>query len=1102
MLRRRNRSIRRVTLENLESRRLFSTVVALTAGQQLVTFDSATPGTVLTSVAVTGLTQGETLASLDYRPGTGQLFALSSQNRVFTINLSSGALTQVGTTALPFVFAGERRSIDFNPNVDRIRITSSTGENVRAIPATGAQVGTGDTALTYAVGDPNAAATPTVAAVAYDRNTSSTPLTTMYAIDSALDTLITVGSVDGTVSPNTGVSNTVGALGFNTTGNVGFDIAEGDAAAFASLSLDGAAASGLYSIDLTTGAATLVGTIGVGSLVTDIAILPVERTFFALAASRTSLVSFSLTNLAAPSAPVAITGLQAGETITGLDFRPATGELFALGSSQRLYTINPATGAATQVGTDAFAVNLTGTAFGLDFNPTVDRLRVVSDTETNGRINPATGALVDSNTTLDGVQLDAPVAYTDAGDAPDIIAAAYTANRAGATATTMYVIDANRNTLTRQGSLAGANPVDSPNNGVLTAVGGLRLQVGNTAVDVNAGSLDIHSAASADVAYLLASVEGTTGTQLYTVNLATGQLVPLGTLGDGTATFAELAVGLSVISLSPLTVSESSTTATVTVTRGGLTSASATVPVSVTGGTATAGVDYGQAGVATFSTSVVFAPGETSRTFLVPLLGDAIDEANETVALTLAPATDGGQSGTQYGLSTANLTLTDDDATPSVSISNVTVAEPNGTNVASATFNITLSAPSGQTVTVQVATDGSGNATAGSDYTALDATTVTFLPGETAKTVSVAVLADTVNESNETFGAVLTSPTNATLAADAGVATITGNLTLAVSDVSVTEPTGTNTAFATFTVTLSAASATAVTVQVATNASGTALSGTDYTALPLTTLTFNPNETTKTFTVTVRGDNAAELAETFGVVLSNPTGATLADAEGTGTINSRVADRTLEPVARGSRNSDLFNLSVIGTAGDDNILVTRFKTGPARGRLDVKLNGVSIEPAGFDAKTYRVIVFALGGDDIVRVDAALSIPALLAGGDGNDLLIGSSRRDILIGGTGVDALFGRGGDDILIGGDTTHATNLVALASLHQRLIGSGSFTTRRTALTSGTGVSGGFALSATTVLNDNAADYLTGDTGSDLFFTSAKDIASDDRINGAVVNL
>src|SRR5262245_31683828 len=87
-----------------------------------------------------------------------------------------------------------------------------------------------------------------------------------------------------------------------------------------------------------------------------------------LTATGTQLVTFDTVTPGTVSAPVSFTGLQSGETLLGIDYRPLTGVLYGLGSTSRLYTINPTTGAATQVGSGTFAVPLSGTNFGFDFN--------------------------------------------------------------------------------------------------------------------------------------------------------------------------------------------------------------------------------------------------------------------------------------------------------------------------------------------------------------------------------------------------------------------------------------------------------------------------------------------------------------------------------------------------------------------------------------------------------------------------------------------------------------------------------------------------------------------------------------------------------------
>jgi hypothetical protein len=135
-----------------------------------------------------------------------------------------------------------------------------------------------------------------------------------------------------------------------------------------------------------------------------------------------------------------ITGLQPNERILGIDFRPATGELYGLGSSSRLYVIDTFSAEATQVGSP-FAVALSGTSFGFDFNPTVDRIRVVSNTEQNFRLNPNTGAIVDSDLVAPGLQLDGNLKYAN-GANPNVAGSAYTnSDNDPTTGTVLYNID-------------------------------------------------------------------------------------------------------------------------------------------------------------------------------------------------------------------------------------------------------------------------------------------------------------------------------------------------------------------------------------------------------------------------------------------------------------------------------------------------------------------------------------------------------------------------------------------------------------------------------------------------------------------------------------
>ena len=210
------------------------------------------------------------------------------------------------------------------------------------------------------------------------------------------------------------------------------------------------------------------------------------------------------------------------------------------------------------------------------------------------------------------------------------------------------------------------------------------------------------------------------------------------------------------------------------------------------------------------------------------------------------------------------------------------------------------------TVTVNYAT-ANGTATAGSDYTALLATPLTFTAGQTSKTVTVNVVGDTVKEPNETFVVNLGSSSGATLFDGQGVGVILNDEgpVLRINDVSKAEGNSGTSAF-TFTVTLSPASTGNVTVPYAT-ANSSALAGSDYTATS-GTLTFTPGQVSKTVVVNVTGDTGLEPNEAFVVNLGSASGATLFDGQGVGVILNdegpvlRINDVTLSEGNAGTKN--------------------------------------------------------------------------------------------------------------------------------------------------------------------------------------------------------
>jgi hypothetical protein len=239
--------------------------VALAAGGALYSFDLAAPGAALNPVAITGLAAGESLVGLDYRPLTRALVGVTSQNRLVTLNADTGAATPLSTLSVPL--SGTSFGVDFNPVPDRLRVVSDTGQNLRINVDNGAV--TVDGPLAYAAGDAGGTATPQVAAAGYTNAVAGRVATgtVLYDIDFARDVLVRQDP------PNNGTLVSVGALGVDFSANSDLDIFS-PTLAYAVNSTG--AASSLYRINLTTGAATLVGAFPAGALVTDLAIEPKE----------------------------------------------------------------------------------------------------------------------------------------------------------------------------------------------------------------------------------------------------------------------------------------------------------------------------------------------------------------------------------------------------------------------------------------------------------------------------------------------------------------------------------------------------------------------------------------------------------------------------------------------------------------------------------------------------------------------------------------------------------------------------------------------------------------------------------------------------------
>jgi hypothetical protein len=578
----------------------------------LFTIDTANPQTAIASVPIAGVSPGEILVGLDIRPLNGLLYSLGVNAAADTMTLyvlspRTGVATPVGAGG--FTGAGNlgnptltRYGLDFDPTIDRLRVTTSYtnefpapilgGLNFRIDPNTGTLVQS-DTAINPA--------NIRLGEVAYTNNGLASTVTSLYT----LSVYTVIGSV---VAPSTiyiqnpandGTQTQAVPLSRNFPFVAGFDL-DADAIAPASgmpvaagsseaylVAADLSFVMGLYRVNLLTGEVgprlRILDDSGARGLAVQPTAVPGELPATALSADGLSLLRFSTaTPSVVTEAVISPAGIVAGDVLVALDMRLQTGQLYALGfnavnNTVQLYLVDPWTNAGGTTASVAavggpVALTLPGaTAFGFDFNPTVDRIRVVSDAGENFRLNPNTGALVLTDTaTNPGGAVVTGAAYTNN----------FGQNITGSLPTTLYTLDATNDRLAIQ---------NLPNGGTQTEL--LPITLAGSPLDFTAASgFDIPglvqtptaNAAATGTAYAVLTVGGTTG--LYAIELSTGVATAIGNVGTGAVQLSGLALGDVARTPTTTTVTLSSTSA--------LPNTSVTMTATVTPGDVTGTVDF------------------------------------------------------------------------------------------------------------------------------------------------------------------------------------------------------------------------------------------------------------------------------------------------------------------------------------------------------------------------------------------------------------------------------------------------------------------------------------------------------------------------------
>jgi hypothetical protein len=450
-----------------------------------------------------------------------------------------------------------------------------------------------------------------------------------------------------------------------------------------------------------------------------------------------------------------------------------------------------------------------------------------------------------------------------------------------------------------------------------------------------------------------------------------------------------------------------------------------TVDFSTVDGTANSPSDL----VATSGT-VTIPAGEGSGVAAVPIRGDVADEPNEMFSVNLKNPANAAILDDQ-----ATVTIVDDDPPPIVSVGDVAVVEGD-TGTTNATFIVTLSPASGKQVQVTYATSN-GTAVAPGDYAAASGS-LTFLKGQTSKTVTIAVKGDTALEGDESFTFALSSPVNATTIAGTATGVIRNDDPVNISAGTASTNEGeTGTVPLRIPVHLSAPSTKTVTVAFLSQdgtatATGLPFRPADY--LPASgTLTFPPGSQTEYVTIQVNGDLLREPVETLSVQLSNPSNGVIMNALGTGTIlaGGDICDYQGTPgndVIIGGATAEV----LCGLAGDDRLEGRngndRLIGGDGNDRLEGQ-NGNDMFNGGAGIDTLSFVTAS--GVEGAKIDMSkMGVPQLTSsvgadtledafenvfGSGGTDVFLGNSKANVISGGPDVDVIYGATGADTILG---------------------------------------------------------------------------------------
>jgi hypothetical protein len=512
-----------------------ASVYGITMSNHLVTFRPSSPDFLDADLPITGLQGGEEVLAIDLSVGDNKLYALTNQERLYTLDLQSGQAQLSATLSAapgdnqPFAgLSGSNFDIDFNPRTGDLRVVSETGQNLRVDAATG---------LTRT--DTRVARTPPLpplfSGIAY-MNVASSDLSALFSLDTANERVanaIQMNSVTTTVRDLAIVK--AFDTGVGSTGDVdvldvlGLDFGPSFDQQYAIINTTQRPAAVYKLRDLTSfsdvpSSMLFEGSIALpqpGDQISGLAVLPLSgalgsgSTLLALLNGQSLLTMTTLPSAAANATltptVTAITGLPMEETLLSLEYRTSNSLVYALGKSGAIYTLNPTSGAATAVPNVTVALG-TATKFDIDFNPSDQRLTILSNL----------GQLLFVDIANSGAIQTTAIAYGRA----TVAATAYRNNIADSDGDTgQFLIDTLGGTL-RLPTLGATDAIDgsTKTQGVLRPFGAYQGFSSLAGFDIAGGADELSLAALQPTGAIRSS--------LYSVDLRTGRATLSGVIGQ------------------------------------------------------------------------------------------------------------------------------------------------------------------------------------------------------------------------------------------------------------------------------------------------------------------------------------------------------------------------------------------------------------------------------------------------------------------------------------------------------------------------------------------------------------------------------------------